>query len=52
MRRFEMKAVTFHGKRDIRVDNVPDPAIRSRPMPWSESPQKKEDGAIKVVLEP
>jgi threonine dehydrogenase-like Zn-dependent dehydrogenase len=22
-----MKAVTFHGKRDVRVDNVPDPAI-------------------------
>jgi threonine dehydrogenase-like Zn-dependent dehydrogenase len=23
-----MKAVTWHGKRDVRVDNVPDPAIR------------------------
>jgi threonine dehydrogenase-like Zn-dependent dehydrogenase len=23
-----MKAVTFHGKRDIRVDNVPDPTIQ------------------------
>jgi threonine dehydrogenase-like Zn-dependent dehydrogenase len=22
-----MKALTFHGKRDVRVDNVPDPAI-------------------------
>ena len=22
-----MKAVTFHGKRDVRVDNVPDPQI-------------------------
>lgn len=22
-----MKAVTFHGKRDVRVDNVPDPTI-------------------------
>src|SRR5947199_9075391 len=22
-----MKAVTFHGKRDVRVDEVPDPAI-------------------------
>jgi hypothetical protein len=29
-----MKAVTFHGKRDVRVL------------------QKKEDGPIKVVLEP
>jgi threonine dehydrogenase-like Zn-dependent dehydrogenase len=23
-----MKAVTFHGKRDVRVDNVPDPSIQ------------------------
>src|SRR3954449_3790182 len=23
-----MKAVTWHGRRDVRVDNVPDPAIR------------------------
>jgi threonine dehydrogenase-like Zn-dependent dehydrogenase len=23
-----MKAVTFHGKRDVRVDNVPDPTIQ------------------------
>ncbi|MBV9454238.1 MAG: hypothetical protein JOZ19_08995 [Rubrobacter sp.] len=22
-----MKALTWHGKRDVRVDNVPDPAI-------------------------
>ena len=22
-----MKAVTYHGKRDVRVDTVPDPAI-------------------------
>src|SRR3954469_1892212 len=22
-----MKALTFHGKRDVRVDNVPDPSI-------------------------
>jgi threonine dehydrogenase-like Zn-dependent dehydrogenase len=22
-----MKALTFHGKRDVRVDNVPDPTI-------------------------
>jgi threonine dehydrogenase-like Zn-dependent dehydrogenase len=24
-----MKAVTFHGKRDVRVDTVPDPSIES-----------------------
>ena len=23
-----MKALTFHGKRDVRVDNVPDPGIQ------------------------
>ena len=22
-----MKALTFHGRRDVRVDNVPDPSI-------------------------
>jgi threonine dehydrogenase-like Zn-dependent dehydrogenase len=24
----ELKALTWHGKRDVRVDNVPDPAVR------------------------
>ena len=24
-----MKAVTWHGKRDVRVDNVPDPTIQA-----------------------
>jgi threonine dehydrogenase-like Zn-dependent dehydrogenase len=23
-----MKALTFHGRRDVRVDNVPDPTIK------------------------
>ena len=23
-----MKALTWHGKRDVRVDNVPDPTVR------------------------
>ena len=23
-----MKAVTYHGKRDVRVDNVPDPTVQ------------------------
>lgn len=23
-----MKALTFHGRRDVRVDNVPDPSIQ------------------------
>jgi threonine dehydrogenase-like Zn-dependent dehydrogenase len=23
-----MKALTFHGRRDVRVDNVPDPSIK------------------------
>src|SRR3981081_2335612 len=27
VRRTQMKAVTWHGKRDIRVDTVPDPKI-------------------------
>ena len=25
-----MKAVTWHGKRDVRVDNVPDPTIQEQ----------------------
>ena len=25
-----MKALTWHGKRDVRVDTVPDPAIEQR----------------------
>src|SRR5829696_4406426 len=27
-RRRDMRAVTYHGKRDVRVDNVPDPVIQ------------------------
>jgi Alcohol dehydrogenase GroES-associated len=27
-----MKALTWHGRRDVRVDEVPDPEIRSRRM--------------------
>ncbi len=23
-----MKALTFHGRRDVRIDEVPDPAIK------------------------
>jgi hypothetical protein len=26
-----MKALTWHGKRDVRVDNVPDPTIQESP---------------------
>lgn len=25
-----MKALTYHGKKDVRVDNVPDPALVER----------------------
>ena len=35
-----MKAVTWHGKRDVRVDNVPDPVI-----------EQPNDAIIKVTLE-
>jgi threonine dehydrogenase-like Zn-dependent dehydrogenase len=80
-----MKAITWHGKRDVRVDSVPDPSIEEsteaivritstricgsdlhlhegarslHKLPLDEGPrgyevfQKKEDGAIKVVLKP
>ena len=77
-----MKAVTFHGRRDVRVDTVPDPAIEqstdavvrltssgicgsdevedlaSHKLPLDEAPhayeifQRKQDGAIKILLQP
>ena len=34
-----MKAVTWHGKRDVRVEKVPDPRSRSRPTRSSASPR-------------
>jgi threonine dehydrogenase-like Zn-dependent dehydrogenase len=49
-----MKAVTFHGKRDVRVDTVPDPQIEhptDAPHAY-EIFQKKQDGAIKILLQP
>jgi threonine dehydrogenase-like Zn-dependent dehydrogenase len=36
-----MKAVTWHGKRDVRVDEVPDPVI-----------QEPTDAIIKILLKP
>jgi threonine dehydrogenase-like Zn-dependent dehydrogenase len=56
-----MKAVTWHGERDVRVDSVPDDpgAERHDPnLPLEDAPhayeifQKKQDGAIKILLQP
>ncbi len=60
-----MKAVTWHGKRDVRVDEVPDPEleaptdaivrITSTAICGSDLhlyEQQKTDGCIKVVLAP
>ena len=82
-----MKAVTWHGQRDVRVDEHPDPIImgqanvprwvddllpitlddedpldlesfHSHRLPLADAPhayeifQKKEDGAIKILLKP
>jgi threonine dehydrogenase-like Zn-dependent dehydrogenase len=45
-----MRAVAWHGRRDVRVDTVPDPAIEE-PQAY-ETFQKKQDGAIKILLQP
>ena len=36
-----MRAVTWHGKRDVRVDNVPDPTI-----------EQPSDAIIRLTNEP
>jgi threonine dehydrogenase-like Zn-dependent dehydrogenase len=92
-RTFAMKAVTWHGKRDVRVDTVPDPKMEdpvrqvdpaaanvkkwvddilplltddplgvdsfaTHALPLDEAPhaydifQKKQDGAVKIILRP
>ncbi|MFK0203369.1 hypothetical protein [Streptomyces lavendulae] len=34
-----MRALTWHGKRDVRVDTVPDPAVRAVPTsPSTDTP--------------
>ncbi len=57
-----MKAVTWHGRRDVRVDTVPDPRIEeptdaiinvtSSGICGSEQFQSKANGTIKVLLQP
>ena len=60
-----MKAVVWHGKRDVQVEEVPDPAIEEptdvivpHKLPLEDAPhayrifQRKEEGAIKVLLQP
>ncbi len=48
-----MKAVAWHGKRDVRVDG-----FHTHRLPLADAPhgyeifQKKEQDAIKVLLEP
>jgi threonine dehydrogenase-like Zn-dependent dehydrogenase len=45
-----MKALAWHGRRDVRVETVPDPAFQEPSDAIVR--QHKEDGAIKVVLAP
>jgi hypothetical protein len=59
-----MKAVVWHGRQDVRVvdDDDADPLgsedLTTHVLPLAEAPrgyemfQRKEDGCIKVVLEP
>jgi threonine dehydrogenase-like Zn-dependent dehydrogenase len=51
-----MKAVVWHGTEDVRVDEVPDPTIEEPTDAivriTSTAFQKKEDGALKVVIKP
>jgi hypothetical protein len=50
-----MKALTYHGKRDVRVDTVL-PLLSGDGDPLGvdtfATHQKKEDGAFKVVFKP
>lgn len=48
-----MKAVSWHGKRDVRVDTVPDPAIHEPTDAIGyDIFQKEADQAVKVLLHP
>ncbi|MFE2182935.1 hypothetical protein [Streptomyces sp. NPDC059455] len=61
-----MRAVTWQGRHDVRVETVPDPIISlsgvcggmADSLPLEEAPrayemfQHKEDGAIKVLMRP
>ena len=50
-----MKAVTWHGRRDVRVSEV---GFATHRLPLSEAPQaydrfqRKEDGTVKVLFQP
>jgi Alcohol dehydrogenase GroES-associated len=45
-----MKAAVWHDRRDVRVEEVPDPTIR---VPEAfEMFQHKRDGGVKVVFTP
>ena len=46
-----MRAVTWQGAKDIRVEQVPDPKIEADPDAY-ETFQKKQDGAVKIVFRP
>jgi threonine dehydrogenase-like Zn-dependent dehydrogenase len=52
-----MKALTWHGRRDVRVDTVPVDGFATHHVPLADAPQayetfQKEDGAFKVVFRP
>ena len=40
-----MKALTWHGKRDVRIEDVPDPVLQ-------DPTDGKQDDCTKVVLHP
>jgi threonine dehydrogenase-like Zn-dependent dehydrogenase len=52
-----MKALTWQGRRDVRVETVADPTIEQPTdaiirVTSNVTFQKKEDGAVKVVFNP
>ena len=49
--RERMRAVTWQGAKDIRVEQVPDPKIEADTDAY-ETFQKKQDGAVKIVFRP
>ena len=46
-----MRAATWQGVRDVRIEDVPDPVIEDLPAA-SDTFQKKEDGAFTYVIKP
>ena len=48
----EMKALTWHGKSDIRCETVPDPKIQNGRDAIIKTFRARNDGCIKAIMKP